>query len=294
MMKAVLVFCEGRHDIVFAQRSLEALGGCKCVGRPIAKLPSPFGADSVARKGLVARRFERRDLGGLRLRSAAHPPLPVFESMIEDTKRSVLFVMLRVHGNHYKAVMELLAELDSVLAEEVGTWDVSRYAAAFLFDADDGGLGATLDGFRKSYGSHFGDLSGAGHGSWTNTETVPVGCFVFHRSEDDQTGTLEDHLAPMAEAAWPVRYASATRFVDKNQKPDRAVSRSQAKRLKAIITAAGQFDLPGNPLSQVIGRNRKGLPQAQYENSRTSRSLVDFLMNVPWASEGESVAENPV
>lgn len=292
MMKAVLVFCEGRHDIVFTQRSLEALGGCERVGRPIAKLPSPFGTNSMAHKGLVARRFERRDLGGLKLWSAAHPPLPAFESMIEDPKRSVLFVMLRVHGNHYKAVMELLAELDSVLAEEVGTWDVSRYAAAFLFDADDRGLEAALDGFRKSYGPHFGDLSGAGHGSWTNTDTVPVGCFVFHRSDDDQTGTLEDHLAPMAEAAWPVRYASATEFVDENRKPGRAVSGSRAERLKAIITTAGQLDHPGDPLSQVIGW--KGLPRAQYEHSRTSRSLVNFLMSVPWASEGDPVEENVV
>ena len=292
MMKAVLVFCEGRHDIVFAQRSLGALAGCKLVDRPIEKLPSPFGANSVARKGLVARRFERRDLGSLRLRSAAHPPLPAFESMIEDAKRSVLFVMLRVHGSHNNAVVELLGELDTVVAEAVGTWDVSRYAAAFLFDANSGGLQAALDGFRKSYGSHFGDLSRAGHGSWTNTETVPVGCFVFHRSEDDQTGTLEDHLAPMAEAAWPVRYASATKFVNENRNPSHAVSRSRAERLKAIITAAGQLDHPGDPLSQVIGW--KGLPQAQYENSRTSRSLVNFLMSIPWANEGEPVAENAV
>ena len=293
MMKAVLVFCEGRHDIVFAQRSLGALGGCEWVRRPIGKLPSPFGANSAAHKGLVARRLERHDIGDMQLRPAAHPQVPAFESMIEDAERSVLFVMLRV-GSKYnnKAVMELLVEMDSVLAEEVGTWDVSRYAAAFLFDADDGGLGATLDGFRKSYGSHFGDLSGAGHGSWTNTETVPVGCFVFHRSEDDQTGTLEDHLAPMAEAAWPVRYASATKFVNENRNPSHAVSRSRAERLKAIITAAGQLDHPGDPLSQVIGW--KGLPQAQYENSRTSRSLVNFLMSIPWASEGEPVAENPV
>lgn len=292
MMKAVLVFCEGRHDIVFAERSLGALGGCKWVGRPIGELPSPFGPSSAARKGLVARRLERHDIGDMQLRPAAHPQVPAFESMIEDAERSVLFVMLRVGSKYNKAVMELLAEIDSVLAEEVGTWDVSRYAAAFLFDANGDGVEATLDGFRKSYGPHFGDLSGAGHGSWTNTDTVPVGGFVFHRSEDDQTGTLEDHLAPMAKAAWPVRYASATEFVDENRRPGHAVSGSRAERLKAIITAAGQLDHPGDPLSQVIGR--KGLPQAQYENSRTSRSLVDFLMGVPWTAEGEPVAENPV
>ena len=42
-MKAVLVFCEGRHDVVFAQRSLGVHGGCQWVGKAIGELPSPFG-----------------------------------------------------------------------------------------------------------------------------------------------------------------------------------------------------------------------------------------------------------
>ena len=38
-MKVVLVFCEGRHDVVFAQRSLGARGGCEWVDKPIGDLP---------------------------------------------------------------------------------------------------------------------------------------------------------------------------------------------------------------------------------------------------------------
>ena len=58
-MKAVLVFCEGRHDAVFAQRSLGVHGGCQWVGRAIGKLPSPFGPSPIARRGLIATRIER-------------------------------------------------------------------------------------------------------------------------------------------------------------------------------------------------------------------------------------------
>lgn len=286
-MKAVLVFCEGRHDIVFAQRSLGAIAGCKWVDRPIGQLPSPFGPRLPGRKGLIARRLERRALADLQLHAAAHSAPPAFESIIEDVERRVLFVMLRVHGSHNSAVVELLTDLNTVMAEAVGMWDVSRYAAAFVFDANDRGVEGTLDAFRKSYGSHFGDLSGVGHASWTSTETVPVGCFVFHRGADDPNGTLEDHLRPMAESAWPARYANAERFVDENRTPDCAVSHDEAERLKGIITAAGQFDCPGDPLSEVIGR--KGLPRAQYENSPASRSLVDFLMSVPWTTEEEPI-----
>ena len=76
-MKAVLVFCEGYHDVVFAQRSLGAHGDCEWVDKPIGGLPSPFGsAGRVARKGLIATRFERQAIDELRLRNAARPPLP--------------------------------------------------------------------------------------------------------------------------------------------------------------------------------------------------------------------------
>ena len=34
-MRAVLVFCEGRHDVVFTQRSLGALGDCSWVRKPV-------------------------------------------------------------------------------------------------------------------------------------------------------------------------------------------------------------------------------------------------------------------
>ena len=154
-------------------------------------------------------------------------------------------------------VLDLLLALnDSITEEPAGTFDVPRYAAAFLFDANRKGV-ATLAVFRDRYGEHFGDLSNLEHSEWVTTNPVPVGCFVFH-SAQDQTGTLEDHLAPMVESAWPGRYAAARHFIDDNREGADEVSSSDAARLKAIVTAAGQFDLPGAPNDGRRGRSGKG------------------------------------
>ena len=281
-MKAVLVFCEGYHDVVFAQRSLGAHGGCEWVDKPIGELPSPFGSTgTVARKGLIARRFERQAVDNLRLRNAAHPLLPCFESIVENTAADTMFFLVRAHGQERQdPVMSLLQTLDVTITEEPGTFDVSEYAAAFLFDANGEGVTSTLAAFRERYGEHFGDLSNIEHGKWVSGTTVPVGCFVFHRSPTDETGTLEDHLAPMAASAWPERYAGAERFVNDNRTDDDKVSRSDAERLKAIITATGQFNHPGDPLSIVIDRN--GLPRTQFETSALSAELATFLTGIPW------------
>ena len=111
---------------------------------------------------------------------------------------------------------------------------------------------------------------------------VPVGLFVFHRSTQEPTGTIEDHLAPMVARAWPERHAEASRFIDQNRGEEDEVSRSESERLKAIITVAGQFNCPGDPMSIIIGRN--GLPRAQFEASPPSAELADFLTRAPWSA----------
>lgn len=282
-MKAVLVFCEGRHDVVFAQRSLGAHANCEWIGDPIGKLPSPFGPGSTAGQGLIARRLERHALDDLTLRAAAYPPVPCFESLVQDAANDVLFVLVRTPGKGgHAAVLDLLVDLDLTITDEAaaGTFDVPEYAAAFLFDADQEGVAATLTAFQNHYGGHFGDLARVAHGKWVATDTVPVGFFVFHRSAQDETGTLEDHLAPMVGSAWPVRYAGAQGFVDRYREPNNKVSSSAAERLKAIITAAGQFDHPGDPMSVII--DRTGLPPAQFTGSPLSKELADFLTGTPW------------
>ncbi len=285
-MKAVLVFCEGRHDVVFAQRSLGAHGGCEWVKRPIRLLPSPFGRGGVARKGLIERRFERQALEEHTLQAAAHPPVPCFESAVEDTTEGTMFFMVRALGKEQSGpVVELLQSLEVTITDEpAGTFDVTEYAVAFLFDANTAGLESTLEGFRGLYGVHFGDLSNLQHGVWAET-TIPVGCFVFHKSTTETTGTIEDHLAPMVQRAWPERYGGAERFVDDNRATDDAVSGKAAERLKAIITAAGQFNHPGDPMSIVIGRH--GLPQAEFETSPVSAELAGFLLKAPWSDAPE-------
>ena len=308
-MKAVLVFCEGHHDVAFALRSLGAHGGCEWVDKPVGELPSPFGRVRPAGKGLIATRYERQALeeltvqaageepgvGGqprqqaleeLTVQAAAHPPLPCFESVVENTATNTLFVLVRTHGqDQVDPVLDLLQDLNVTITEEpAGTFDVSQYAAAFLFDANGEGVASTLAAFRDRYGAHFDDLSNLEHGKWVATNTVPVGCFVFHRSAQDQTGTLEDHLAPMVKSAWPGRYAAARHFIDDNRKGADEVSSSDAARLKAIVTAAGQFDLPGAPMTVVVGDREKGLPRAQFDESRLSAELAGFLAGAPWGN----------
>lgn len=279
-MRAVLVFCEGSHDVTFTQRSLGAIAQCEWVSKPIRDLPSPFGVSTVGR-GLIVSQFERV-FGDLTLQSAAYPPLPSFEAIVEDPASKTMFMLIRTNGkDQVDPVQNILKYLYDIFDDmDIDTYDVTEYAAAFLFDANAIGRTETINDFRRRYTPHFDNLSGVDHGTWVTTDVAPVGCFVFHRGIFDQTGTLEDHLAPMANAEWPDRYARARDFVHNNMQ-DSEVSRNGASQLKAVITAAGQFCVPGAGMTQVIGRG--GLSKKVFEDSPLSKELVDFLMATPWA-----------
>ena len=78
----------------------------------------------------------------------------------------------------------------------------------------------------------------------------------------------------MAAGAWPQQDAKAELFIDDARRPDHKVSRSDAERLKAIITAAGQLNNPGDPMSIIIGRS--GIREEQFRTSNLSLQLALF------------------
>lgn len=282
-MRAVLVFCEGKTDVVFVERSLGAVRGYKRWLGTIKDLPSPFGADKSVPRGLIATRLAERDFEDYSLH-ASYPPSPQFESALHSATGDMVFLMISVGGKvdrpgrKAEAIFELIRQVDVLISE--GECKVTEYAAAFLFDANACGVSKTLDNFRKTYSTHFGSLENAAHGQWTKTKSVPVGVYIFHK-DVQETGTLEDHLAPMVEAAWPDRYANAQNFIDKNRQLSEIDWRKNgAALLKAIITVAGQFSHPGRPLVTIVAQN--GLPEEQFKRSQASQTLVRFLEGTPW------------
>lgn len=288
-MRAVLVFCEGKHDIVFVERSLGACANCRRMKRPIRELPSPFGRGEAVGKGLIAQRLDDLAVEDVALYDS-YPPTPQFESVVEGPDRDVIFVLIRVGTkDNAKAVLNLIRGTDALM--EITEHEVTEHAVAFLFDADDDGLSTTEAAFRRDYSSYYGDLDSVAHERWLRTEATPVGLYVFH-AEGKETGTLENHVAPMVATEWPERYDAASRFIDENSSPGQAVLRDEARMLKAVITAAGQFDHPGGPLGTVLGRS--GLPADRYRASSAANDLVSFLLATPWRSIGSAADGTPI
>ncbi|HSI97812.1 MAG TPA: DUF3226 domain-containing protein [Gaiellaceae bacterium] len=280
-MKAVFVFCEGNHDVEFTARSLGKVASAQWVGKPIGSLPSPLGpVPDPSRpkdpkiKSVIALRYSARVLDDLSLRAVAHAPPPTFESVIQHG--DTLYVLICCHGDAAAdAAAELVSEFSALLDPAFGT-DIKQLAAAFLFDADEN-VGKREQTFAAQYATMLSGSPAPTHGTWVKG-SLPVGLYVFHDTTARQ-GTLEDVLGLLVSAEWNARWAAADTYLSAHMAPTDPVAKKPAEKLKAQINITGQFLLPGDPMSQVIGR--KGLPAAHF-NGPESRALVAFLQGVPW------------
>lgn len=282
-MKAVLVFCEGAHDVAFVTRSLGQVAGATWIDEPIGRLPSPFGPVPDPRDpnrpivaSFIARRYAGRALDGLQLRYAGQPPPPAFDAMVQvgDT----LYVLVRCGGDTAApAAIDLLTDLASQVNPAFGT-DVTDLAAAFLFDAD-----ASVTDREASFAASYASLLAGGpaprHGGWVQGE-FRCGLYVFADAAT-QRGTLEELLAPLVAQEWSARWQAADQYLAAHARPTDPVSVKPAERLKAQITVTGQFRTPGDPMTTILSDRRLGLPAGHF-GGPASQALVTFLQGVPW------------
>jgi len=293
-MRALFVFCEGRHDVLFTQRCLGALGSYQFFGKSIRELPTPLGDAPVEHDGdksYIARRIARARVGTSTLQTAAHPARPVFESVLTKTTPSTettpstktIVVLLRAHGDSTaEANLELLRELGDLLV--IPRWDIREYAVAFLFDAD-GSLDQRLERFRRKYAEIMNSAEPIDHDQWVpgTLGARGIGLHVFH-DPSRRAGTLDEELERIVRQQLPDKIVAATAFIDGAKDPSDPVSVSEASRLKAVVTAAGQFSHPGDPLSRLLA-DRERLPRDVFSRSPLGQRLVDFLGRAPWSAD---------
>jgi hypothetical protein len=291
-MRAVLVFCEGNHDVAFVTRSLGALAGCEFVDKAIKELPTPLSArpnpknpNKPIYRGIIAERYEGNDdrkVEDRRLRGAAHAPPPTFEALVKDPVEGTLYVLLRSSGKDAASeVRSLVDRMWSLMS--IGS-DLESVAMAVILDADDQGVEGCEAAFSSSYAPCFesGSAGAPRHTKWAPGMRGPVGLFVFHDpSSSARTGTIEDVLAPLVHEQWPEKWAGADAYLRRHVEPTDRIKRGSADHKKAQIGVTGQFMFPGSSMTAVIGNRRRGLSRERFTGP-VSRALVEFLRGVPW------------
>lgn len=281
-MRGLLVFCEGNHDIVFAQRSLGAVAQAEYLNIPIGELPYPLGTvdgqGGKATTSILQQRLASRRLNESTVRAASHAPAPNFESVLLLRSTDTYVMLIRASTDSDAAGATALVSDFVFLIGLVQTSPIKKVGVAFLFDADKAGVTARETQFASNYRAI---LSGPtpSHGQWVQGTHGPVGLFVFHDPTTRQ-GTLDVHLATIVQAKWPTRWQAADAYLQSHALPHEPVFRSGPERLKAQMCITGQFVCPGDPMTQVISRD--AIPDRVHFQTPESQALATFLTSAPW------------
>ncbi len=279
-MRLILAICEGDHDVAFVHRSARSLGGFVPFERPLGQYPVPLGGGfsgvQPAAQFLVAR--ARRAHPELEtITDAIRPRLPALAGALYHDASDTLLLFVRAHGMDRVEVVTFLDDLFDTF-DAVATNDISECATVFFLDADDDDCEARATRIAASFGRSWGIVA-LSSATWVVGDRGPLGAFVFC-AQGSTTGSLEDALAPLMKAQGAAYWAAAEAFIDNHAEPGARVRKAARYRLKAVITASGQFERPGNPMSEMI--RYKALSSAIFMTSPEARRVAVFLAAVPW------------
>ena len=290
-IKAVLIFCEGPHDIAFTRKILKHFWDCEDVVQKFSQYPAPFNS-------FFPNQIKQHALGDLELDMAHKFFLP--DKVLQ--KNEDWFFLFNCGGNvavknkdedkspanKVRAFLETLLPLlkNAAIFPKEATAVIGQTRYLFINDADDQGAGAV----RANLGQNFAALSGDPWlvQSWQIRDDNPraaisgdIASYVVGQSHEQ--GTLEDLLMPIFRHAEPQLLAKAETAIDdlfvwdiETAPPKERISRT-GKRNKAIITLAGQREVPGGSMSVVMGHAKKLVREAIWKDNPDAEAFADFL-----------------
>jgi len=276
---ALLVFCEGQHDVAYVRMLLQEVLEFKIVSLPFKELPSPF-------HHLFKQSVATHAAGDLSLDMAHKFFLP--ETILRNKSQFIL--LYNCGGNtQYDKVRELLSDYLPIIPQarvfaEDAKEIIDHVKYLFLYDADSVGINRILEQVNHEFSviseSNFFDAEWSFSSSDFGRVSGDKAVYVW--GERAEQGTLEDILYPMFSLAQPSLLSKAESAIDDMftwdvDNPDivKAVSEI-SKRKKSVITVIGQKKKPGSSLNVIIDQS-KFLRKDTLTNNGPTQDFVRFI-----------------
>jgi hypothetical protein len=280
-VKALLVFCEGPHDVAFVSLIMKSFFSFNKVTWRFSEYPAPFNQ-------MFHTSVEQHAAQDLSL-DMAHKFFLPDQVLIRESHVVLLF---NSGGKTQKdKVKSLLSDFLPLLENaKIFPGDASSVVTnayyLFLYDADDLGAEKTREECKNAFseieGHHW--LSG----SWIVNQGNPFSAVnnekaVYIWGETCEKGTLEDLLIPLFNLDNPELINNATIAIDDifswdvySEKLEKAVA-EDSKRKKAIITLAGQRKKPGGSMNVILDQ-AKMISKATLISDKNVMAFAHFIM----------------
>jgi hypothetical protein len=280
-MKALMVFCEGPHDVAFVKKVMESIFSFERVTWKFSEYPSPFNQ-------LFKRSVDKHAARDMALDMAHKFFLPdqVFK------RNNDLVLLFNSGGKEQIAkIKELLSDVVPMLDNasvflQGATEFVSETKYLFFYDADDIGAervrSQAFAAFEEVVEGERWMLS-----PWDLDTINPFAAIsdnkaIYIWGETPERGTLEDLLHPIFAVENSECMARAEHYIDGaftwdlgSEELKKSVA-EVARRKKAIITAIGQRKKPGSSMNVVLEQARL-ISNQTLRDSHSVNNLVAFI-----------------
>lgn len=257
--KALVIFCEGAHDIAYVSQIMKHCFGYKQIlGRKFDAYPAPFNSFFL---GAFDKRRAATPESGADMAYSFDLPDKAFEG-----ENRIVFIFNSGGKTKLDRIKLFLARF-LLLLEEKETFDsvalpaVSEVKYLFIYDADDWGVEKTRAEVRRS----LAEIDGAPWlaDEWDVDQNNPYAACIGEKGmyiwgETPEQGSLEDLLHPLFAKDNAKLISEAESTIDNmfawdttNTKTKTAVAET-AKRKKAIFTLIGQREKPGGSMHVIL------------------------------------------
>jgi len=279
-VKALLVFCEGPHDVAFVRLVMKHFFGFERVEWKFSEYPAPFNQ-------LFRTCVEKHAAQDMSLDMTHKFFLPDRVLLKEDQVALLFNTGGKTHTNKVKELLtDFLPLFDQAAVFSADSSQVVHEARyLFLYDADELGV----ENVRKHIQADFAEIDGS---PWLHGEWITDSANQFSASRDDKAiyiwgekyeyGTLEDILLPLYEQSRPQEVEKAVSAIDDIFKWDvdsgkiKTAVAERAKRKKSIITFVGQREKPGGSMN-VIFDQAKLINNDHFKADLKVKSFATFL-----------------
>jgi hypothetical protein len=281
-MEALLVFCEGPHDVAFIQQALKICLNFEKVTWKFSEYPSPFNS-------LFKTSVKNHAADDLSLDMAHKFFLP--DSVWK--KDEVLILVFNTGGKSQTEKVKSLLKSFLTLLEQAKTFPensasiITQAKYLFLYDADHIGTAALFNEIKQSF-SIIEDENSWSFDDWIFLNKHPFGAVSGDKAAyiwctNPENGTLEDMILPMLEKDQENLIEKVTGFVDsgifvwetEHKKLKNRFSEIAARK-KAIITCAGQREKTGSSMNVIIGQ-AKLISEDTFLSNASVKAFVTFI-----------------
>jgi hypothetical protein len=280
-LNALLIFCEGDHDIAYIRTVLRKVMGYTRVVLKFSEMPYPF-------SNLFKTTVKNHSAGDMSLDMAHKFFLP--DEILN--KNDNMIILFKSGGNtKYETIRTLLSDY-LVLFNEKNKFDnkendcIDIYKYLFVFDLDADGINKILktvtDELNKINGYDF--ITAPWINSGSDFGKISDDKAVFAWGDPDGKGTIEDILLSMIKSNIEKRpiieqsekaMSEMFQWDTKNSDVQHRIA-ELAKYKKSVITTAGQRAKPGKSLHVII-RESGLVTEDMLRNSEQTKQFIRFV-----------------